>query len=112
MGVAGMTGDTAYPPKSERQTPPLPLGHPGRVMARGFDKLGWHWWPSDATILTAPYDGRAACNNCGPCDIGCTRRAKASTDVTYWPKALALGAQIKTNCRVREITVNSHSPTE
>ena len=60
MGVAGMTGDTAYPPKSERQTPPLPLGHPGRVMARGFDKLGWHWWPSDATILTAPYDGRAA----------------------------------------------------
>ena len=27
MGVAGMTGDTAYPPKSERQTPPLPLGH-------------------------------------------------------------------------------------
>ena len=106
MGVAGMTGDTAYPPKSERQTPPLPLGHPGRVMSRGFDKLGWHWWPSDATILTVPYDGRAACNNCGPCDIGCTRRAKASADVTYWPKALALGAQIKTNCRVREITVN------
>ena len=107
MGVAGITGDTAYPPKSERQTPPLPLGHAGRVMARGFDKLGWHWWPSDATILTAPYDGRAACNNCGPCDIGCTRRAKASTDVTYWPKALTLGARLKTNCRVREITLNS-----
>ena len=106
MGVAGTTGDTAYPPKSERQTPPIPLGVLGQTMAGGFDKLGWHWWPSDSAILTAPYDGRAACNNCGPCDIGCSRRAKASTDITYWPKALAMGAQLKTHCRVREVTVN------
>ena len=105
MGVAGMTGDTAYPPKSERQTPPIPLGAVGQTMAGGFDKLGWHWWPSDSAILTAPYDGRAACNNCGPCDIGCARGAKSSTDITYWPKALAMGAQLKTYCRVREITV-------
>ena len=88
MGVAGMTGDTAYPPKSARQTPPIPLGAVGQTMARGFDKLGWHWWPSDSAILTAAYDGRAACNNCGPCDIGCARGAKSSTDITYWPKAL------------------------
>ncbi len=106
MGVAGMTGDTAYPPKSERQTPPIPLGGVGQTMARGFDKLGWHWWPSDSAILTAPYDGRAACNNCGPCDIGCSRRAKASTDITYWPKAMAMGAQLRTRCRVREITID------
>ena len=106
MGIAGMTGDTAYPPKGERQTPPIPLGAVGQTMARGFDKLGWHWWPSDSAILTAPYDGRAACNNCGPCDIGCSRRAKASTDVTYWPKALALGAQLRTRCRVREVTLD------
>ena len=105
MGVAGMTGDTAYPPKSARQTPPIPLGAVGQTMARGFDRLGWHWWPSDSAILTAPYDGRAACNNCGPCDIGCARGSKSSTDITYWPKALALGAQLKTRCRVREITV-------
>ena len=106
MGISGMTGDPAYPPKSERQTPPIPLGGVGETMARGFDKLGWHWWPSDSAILTAPYDGRAACNNCGPCDIGCSRRAKASTDVTYWPKALARGARLKTRCRVREVTID------
>jgi choline dehydrogenase-like flavoprotein len=105
MGVAGITGDTAFPPKSERQTPPIPLGKPGDTMARGFEKLGWHWWPSDSAILTAPYDGRAACNNCGPCEAGCPIGAKASTDVTYWPKAIAGGAILKTNARVREITV-------
>jgi choline dehydrogenase-like flavoprotein len=106
MGVAGMAGDTAYPPKSDRQTPPIPLGGVGQTMARGFDRMRWHWWPSDSAILTSAYDGRSACNNCGPCDIGCSRRAKASTDVTYWPKALTLGAQLKTRCRVREITLN------
>ena len=58
-------------------------------MARGFDRLGWHWWPSDSAIITRDYDGRRACNNCGPCDLGCPTGAKASTDVTYWPKALA-----------------------
>jgi choline dehydrogenase-like flavoprotein len=105
MGVAGLTGDPAYPPKSPRQTPPIPLGRLGHTMARGFDKLGWHWWPSDSAILTRAYDGRRACNNCGPCDIGCAVGAKASTDVTYWPKALARGARLVTGARVREITV-------
>lgn len=105
MGVAGVTGDPAYPEKSPRQTPPIPLGKLGDTMVAGFEKLGWHWWPSDSAIITAPYDGRSACNNCGPCEVGCTRRAKASADITYWPKALQKGAVLKTQARVREITV-------
>ena len=107
MGVSGITGDTAYPPKSERQTPPIPLGKLGDTIVRGFENLGWHWWPSDSAILTRPYDGRAACNNCGPCEIGCPMRAKASTDVTYWPKGIAKGAILQTNARVREITLGN-----
>jgi choline dehydrogenase-like flavoprotein len=106
MGVAGVVGDPAYPPKSPRQTPPIPLGKLGTTMVRGFEKLGWHWWPSDSAILTQAYDGREACNHCGPCDIGCSRGAKASADITYWPKALAHGAILKTRARVREITVS------
>jgi choline dehydrogenase-like flavoprotein len=105
MGVSGMVGDPAYPPKSPRQTPPIPLGKLGETMVRGFEKLGWHWWPSDSAILTRPYDGRRACNNCGPCDLGCPIGAKASTDVTYWPPALRHGAILETGARVREITV-------
>ncbi len=106
MGIAGVAGDTAFPTKPERQTPPVPFGKLGNTVAAGFEKLGWHWWPSDSAILTRPYDGREACNLCGPCDIGCTRKAKASTDVTYWPRALKKGARIETHARVREITVD------
>src|SRR5215467_6483818 len=105
MGIAGLTGDPAYPPKSARQVLPLPLGKLGHTIVQGFETLGWHWWPSDTAILTRPYEGRNACNNCGPCDIGCSQGAKASVDITYWPKALAQGARLITQARVREITV-------
>src|SRR5262245_26345096 len=105
MGVAGLVGDPAYPPKSPRQTPPIPLGKLGDTIVRGFEKLHWHWWPSDSAIITRPYDGRRACNNCGPCDIGCPTGAKASADIAYWPKALNLGATLETGARVREVMV-------
>ncbi len=106
IGVAGTNGDPANPPRSPRQTPPVPVGRLGEKVIEGFDNLGWHWWPSDSAVLTAPYDGRAPCNNCGPCELGCYRRAKASSDVSYWPKAIAKGAVLKTGARVREITVD------
>ena len=106
IGVAGLHGDPSQPPRSPRQTRPVPLGPLGEAMARGFDKLGWHWWPSDTAIVTEEYGGRPACNNCGPCDVGCPSGARSSADVTYWPLALRLGVELRTHCRVREITVN------
>ena len=102
MGVAGLAGDPAYPPK-EVPLPPVPLGKLGQKIAGGFDALGWHWWPSDSAIATREYDGRARCVNLGPCIMGCAQGAKASTDVTYWPKAVRSGVTLRTRCRVREI---------
>ena len=72
---------------------------------RGFEKLGWHWWPSDNAILSRDYAGRTGCDNRGRCNFGCPLRAKASTDVTYWPRALAAGAVLRTWARVKEISV-------
>ena len=88
MGVAGLAGDPAYPPK-QVPLPPVPLGKLGETIARGFNSLGWHWWPSDSAIATRAYEGRAPCINLGPCITGCAQGAKASTDVTYWPAACA-----------------------
>ncbi|MEN8184564.1 MAG: GMC family oxidoreductase [Myxococcota bacterium] len=105
MGVAGLAGDPAGPPK-EVPLPPVPLGKLGETLARGFNRLDWHWWPSDSAIATRPYEGRAACINLGPCIMGCAQGAKASTDVTYWPAAVRRGVELRTRCRVREITVN------
>ncbi len=105
MGVAGLVGDPAYPSKPAVM-PPLPLGKSGVRLAQGFNALGWHWWPSDSAIATEPYDGRDKCANLGACISGCAQGAKASTDVTYWPHAVRSGVELRTGCRVREITVN------
>jgi choline dehydrogenase-like flavoprotein len=105
-GVAGLAGDPAYPRDNAHKLPPLPLGKSGQVLARGFNKLNWHWWPSDTAIITEDYDGRAKCINLGACGAGCAQEAKGSADVTYWPHALRAGVELRTRCRVREITVD------
>ncbi len=105
MGVAGLAGDPAYPPK-QPTLPPVPLGRLGETLARGFDRLGWHWWPSDSAIATAEHAGRAPCINLGPCIMGCAQGAKGSTDVTYWPVALREGVELRPHSRVREVTVD------
>jgi choline dehydrogenase-like flavoprotein len=107
MGVSGLAGDPANPPRAARPHPPLGLGRRGEVVARGFEKLGWHWWPSDNAILSRDADGRLACDGRGRCNFGCARKAKASVDVTYWPKALAAGATLTPWARVREVTVTA-----
>ncbi len=104
MGVSGLAGDPAYPAK-EVPLPPVALGKLGATLAKGFNRLGWHWWPSDSAITTQEYEGRAPCINAGTCLTGCAQGAKASTDITYWPPALRQGVRLKTRCRVREITV-------
>jgi choline dehydrogenase-like flavoprotein len=104
MGVAGLAGDPAYPPK-QPPLPPVPMGVLGETLARGFEKLGWHWWISDSAIATVEHLGRAPCINLGPCVMGCAQGAKGSTDVTYWPAAIRRGVELRTGCRVREISV-------
>ncbi len=104
-GVSGLAGDPAYPDKPAIM-PPVPLGRSGQTLARGFNKLGWHWWPSDSAVATSPYDGRDKCLNLGLCITGCAQGAKASTDITYWPHAIRSRVEVRPRCRVREITVN------
>jgi len=107
MGISGLSGNPAYPPKSV-QTPPISLGRLGVTIAEGFNRLGWHWWPADSAIVSQPYQGREGCVNAGVCMFGCAQGAKASTDITYWPSAIRRGVKLETRCRVREITLGSN----
>jgi len=105
-GCAGVPGNRAYPAGQGARLPPVPLLPFERRIAGAFDRLGWHWWPADLAVTTRARPGRGACNQCGPCEIGCQRRAKASADVTYWPLALAAGARLVTGARVERVTLD------
>ena len=111
IGVSGLAGDPAYPPKRSSRMPPVPMGRMGETLARAFNDRGWHWWPVDAAINTLPSDGRGACNNCGPCQQGCVTHAKASADRTYWPAALERGVTLRAGCAVREIVTEDGRAT-
>ena len=106
LGVSGMGGNPAYPPGEDPPLPPLPIGELGLRVARAHARLGWHWWPGANAILSAGYDGRKPCVQRGTCGSGCNEGAKASVDVTHWPKVLGLGGRLVTGATVRRILVD------
>ena len=107
-GVSGLKGNPAYPDYAP-PLPPIPIGTLGQTLAKGFNKMGWHWWPSDVSILSQDYDGRQKCVNAGTCDLGCAAGAKGGTNFTYWPILTKAGVEVRTECRVREILINQQT---
>ncbi|MER6526899.1 GMC family oxidoreductase [Streptomyces sp. NPDC001508] len=106
IGVSGRPGDPAYPPTVEPPMPGVPIGRIGVKAAEGMNKLGWHWWPGTQAIMTRTHGDRGACARWGTCMSGCPEGAKGSFDVAMWPAALAAGATLITEARVREVTVD------
>ena len=105
FGVSGLGGNPAYPEGAEPPLPPLPIG-PGLAVARAHARRGWHWWPESNAILSVAHDGRHACVQRGTCGQGCDEGAKASTDLTHWPRFLAAGGELITRAHVRRILVD------
>ena len=107
MGVSGLVGDPAYPPRSPYPLPAFPIGRMGIKFAEAMNRLGWHWWPGANAIPSQPWRNLNACVRRGVCGTGCADGAKASTFLTHWPDALKTGARIVTGARVKEVTVNA-----
>ncbi len=101
MGVAGLAGNPAYPPMKAPRTPPIGLSPGARRVAEAFNRLGWSWWPADLSMVTGT--GDHCCNNCGPCELHCPRKAKGAADLSYWPAALSKGVCLITGARVVDI---------
>jgi hypothetical protein len=64
-GVSGVEGDPAIPRAAHSQPRPTSPGPYGSITSAGFDKLGWHWWPMPAAIISEDYDGRPAATTVG-----------------------------------------------
>lgn len=115
IGVSGLAGANPFDPPRRKPYPMPPVARKGSGAIADFaaQKLGWHSYPTPMAILTQPYDGRAACMNCGFCEgYGCTMEAKSSTLVNMIPKALRTGnCEVRAECCVREIMVEDDEAT-
>jgi choline dehydrogenase-like flavoprotein len=103
VGVSGLAGNPAMPEHGPYPTPPLPLRPVGRNLAKAFDRLGWHWWPLPAGVVSEPYDGRPACNGCSACAAGCARGSMSKFSLSVWPKALEAGVDLRPLARVERL---------
>lgn len=104
FGASGIAGDPAYPERPEFPMPPLPIGVRAERIAAAHQRLGWHWWPGSNSIASRPYEGRRPCVQRSTCGMGCNEGAKASVDLTHWPRAEALGTRLIAEARVTRIT--------
>jgi choline dehydrogenase-like flavoprotein len=107
IGVAGLAGDPCGPARDPLPNPPAPIGKPGELLVKAYEKLGWYWWPTEQSITTGDYRGRPACDNRGWCTFGCPQGSLSTPDITYWPVALKNGVELRTNARVREIILGA-----
>ena len=103
VGVSGLSGDPAYPPRGPYPFPALPMGSVGHRGIMGQEEMGWHWWPGSNAIPSESFGQLNPCVRRGTCLTGCPEGAKSTTDRSHWPLALKAGATLVTNARVSEI---------
>ncbi len=83
-----------------------PLNAVADLFVRGCEQLGITWAPAPLATISAPKDDRHPCVYRGYCNFGCSTNAKASTLVTYIPKAIKAGAEIRAGCMAARIDLD------
>jgi choline dehydrogenase-like flavoprotein len=101
-----VAGPTSYPWGKRRKRYPQrehELNASAEVLVRGCTKLGIPVAPAPIATLSAPHKDRPPCVYRGFCNYGCTTNAKSSILVTYIPRAIAVGAEVRANSMVAQI---------
>lgn len=76
------------------------------VLARGCEALGIPWTPTPLATVSAPRGAAHPCVYRGFCVAGCATNAKQSALVTWIPRALRAGAEIRDLAMAGRISVN------
>src|SRR5438045_4848392 len=101
-----IAGPTRYPWGKRRKRYPQrehELSASAQVLVRGCTELGIPVAPAPIATLSAPYNDRPPCVYRGFCNYGCTTNAKSSILVTYVPRAVAAGAEVRADSMVARI---------
>ncbi len=100
IGISGLSGDPAYP-SIKNLLPPVSIGKSGELIAKAYDSLGWHWWPSYSAIINKNFKNRSKRVNQGK-----------STDLTYIPLAKSKGLELITKSRAIKLITDKFNNIE
>src|SRR5262249_13866891 len=108
VGISGDAEKEVWRPAGEAYPmPALQIFNQGKLIARGFEKLGLRTSPLPMAITSVPYKGRPACVYDGWCDAGCPIYALANPLAVYLPQALKAGAAIFHQSAVTRVLTNA-----
>jgi choline dehydrogenase-like flavoprotein len=105
-----IAGPVSYPwgPKRPRYPyRPHELNAAAKVLARGAEALGISWASTPLATVSAPRGASPPCVYRGFCTLGCSTNAKQSVLVTWLPRALQAGAEIRDLAMVGQVETNA-----
>lgn len=76
----------------------LPWSAKDHLIGVGLERRGYRAEMTPHAVATGPVDGRSACMYYGFCADGCKSDAKGSVNVSYLPRAVVAGAEIRPGC--------------
>lgn len=104
--VLQIAGPTFYPWGKRKKRYPQrehELNACAEILVRGCTKLNIPVAPAPIATLSAPHKNRPPCVYRGFCNYGCTTNAKSSILVTYIPRAIKAGAEVRPDSMVAQI---------
>jgi choline dehydrogenase-like flavoprotein len=104
-----VSGPVRYPWGPRRGAYPYrahEVNAPGLVLARGAEKLGVKWAATPLATLSAPHGQSPPCVYRGFCNFGCSTNAKQSALITWIPRAIRAGAEVRDLAMVGRIQVD------
>jgi choline dehydrogenase-like flavoprotein len=106
----GISGPVRYPWGPKR--PPYPyraheMNGAAVLLARGCEAMGIAWTPTPLATVSAPRGASPPCVYRGFCRFGCSTNAKQSQLVTFIPRALKAGAEIRDLAMVGRIEMDA-----
>ena len=93
-----ISGPITYPWGPKRPRYPYrahPINGAAELLARGAEAMGYAWTETPLATVSAPKGQSPPCVYRGFCRFGCSTNAKQSQLVTFLPRALAAGAEIR-----------------
>ena len=87
------------------------LNAAAKVLARGAEALGIAWTPTPLATVSAPRGASPPCVYRGFCTLGCSTNAKQSVLITWLPRALRAGAEIRDLAMVGRIGMDGDRAT-
>ena len=106
-----ISGPVSYPWGPKRPRYPYrahELNGAAEVLARGAEAMGYRWTPTPLATVSAPRGNSPSCVYRGFCRVGCSTNAKQSQLVTFVPRSIRAGAEIRDLAMAGRIEVDSN----